>query len=378
MPPNSSEPAHTFASVPTADPPTPGRDSDHTMTDEALKVAKLLIVDDEPRNVRLLELILRRAGYASLKSTTDPRQAVPLFVAYQPDLLVLDLRMPHMDGFAVMEQLAPRILADSYFPILVLTAETAPEVKYRALTEGATDFLQKPFDVTEVLLRIRNLLSTRLLHRRLETQNESLEERVRERTRELDDAQIEILRRLAVAAEYRDDDTGEHTRRVGRLAGWLAETLDLPEAVVELIRRAAPLHDVAKIGIADRVLLKTGRLGQEDFEEMKRHVTIGAQVLTGSRFGLLRLAEEIALFHHERWDGTGYLGLKGEDIPQSGRIVAVADVFDALTHRRPYKDAWTIEQARAEIVGQTGKQFDPQVVAAFVDWLNQQHPVAAP
>lgn len=342
------------------------------MDHEATTSAKLLLVDDEPANVQLLERILRQAGYTALKSTTDSRTVLPLFLDFQPDLLVLDLSMPHLDGFEVLRQLGPRILPDDYFPILVLTGELASDAKHRALAEGAMDFVNKPFDGAEVLLRIRNLLTTRHLHRRLARQNEVLEEKVRERTAELDEAQVEILQRLGLAAEYRDDDTGEHTYRVGRLAALLSQTLGWPPNQVELLRRAAPLHDVGKIGIPDRILLKPGKLSAEEFEEMKAHITIGSQTLSGSRFGLLQLAEEIALTHHERWDGSGYLGLKGEAIPRAGRIVSVADVFDALTHTRPYKEAWPIERARDEILGQAGRQFDPQVVDAFTQVLDRE------
>ncbi len=342
------------------------------MQDDALKKAKLLIVDDDPHTVRLLEGILKQAGYTRLTSTSDARQALPLYLESQPDLLLLDLRMPHLDGFAVMRLLTPRIPAGRYFPILVLTAEIRPKAKHKALREGAHDFLTKPFDVTEVLLRIRNLLTMRFLHRQLEVQNECLEEQVRERTSELVDAQIEILQRLSLAAEYRDDDTGEHTRRVGRVAALLAQSLGWPPDQVELIRCAAPLHDIGKIGISDRVLLKQGELTPEEFVEMKQHIMVGAKTLSGSRSPLLQLAEVIALTHHERWDGTGYMELKGENIPLPGRIVTVADVFDALTHTRPYKQAWPIERARGEIAGQAGRHFDPQVVEAFLQVLERE------
>lgn len=342
------------------------------MRDDALKRAKLLIVDDEPGSVQLLERTLKGAGYTQLLSTSDARQVLPLYLECQPDLLLLDLRMPHLDGFAVMRQLTPRIPVGSFFPILVLTVEVTPETKHRALKEGAHDFLSKPFDTTEVLLRIRNLLTTRFLHRTLEGQNERLEEQVRERTSELVGAQVEILERLSLIAEYRDDASGEHTYRVGRVAALLAQTLGWSPDQVELIRRAAPLHDIGKIGIPDRVLLKPGKLTSEEFVEMKDHIMVGAKTLSGSRSPLLQLAEVIALTHHERWDGTGYMQLKGEDIPLPGRIVTVADVFDALTHTRQYKEAWPIDRARAEIVRVAGVQFDPQVVEAFLRVLERE------
>jgi putative two-component system response regulator len=211
-----------------------------------------------------------------------------------------------------------------------------------------------------VLLRIRNLLQTRFHSLLLESQ-------VRERTEELEKAQIETLQRLAQAAEYRDDDTGLHTRRVGATCGQLAALLGFPPKQVELIIRAAPLHDVGKIGIADGVLLKPGKLTDEEFDIMRKHTIIGATMLSGSGSPWLQLAEEIALSHHERWDGRGYpRKLAGEEIPLIGRIVAVADVFDALTHERPYKTAWPVADAIAEISAQSGKQFDERVVQAFM------------
>jgi putative two-component system response regulator len=329
------------------------------MLDTTLTTARILIVDDQPSNVLLLEGILQEEDYTAYKGITDSRQAQSVYLEYQPDLILLDLQMPYLDGFEVMNQLRAHVSPGAFLPILVLTADITPDAKRQALAEGATDFLTKPFDQTEVLLRIKNLLRTRLLHL-------LLEQKVRERTAELEETQIEILERLALAAEYRDDDTGEHTRRVGQMSAQIAQALGLPEAEVELIRRAAPLHDVGKIGIPDSILLKPGKLTPAEFELMKTHTTLGAKMLSGGQFPLLQLAEEIALSHHERWDGTGYLGLKAESIPIAGRIVTVADVFDALTNERPYKKAWLHTEAIEEIRRQTGRQFDPRVVEAFL------------
>ncbi|MBI3912266.1 MAG: response regulator [Armatimonadetes bacterium] len=336
-----------------------------------LQNARILIVDDQELNVRFLECVLQRAGYRCLKSTTDARAVLPLYAEFQPDLILLDLHMPYLDGFAVMEQLAALIPEGTYLPILVLTADITPEAKQRALRMGAKDFLTKPFDGSEVLLRIGNLVETRFLHRQLQNQNQILEEKVRERTRELEDARMEILERLALAAEYRDDATGQHTRRVGQLSAALARAVGLPEPRAALIGRAAPLHDVGKIGIPDRILLKPDSLTAAEFERMQMHVIIGARILSGSRFPLLRMAEQIALSHHAHWDGTGYPPwMAGELIPLAGRIVAVADVFDVLTHERPYKEAWTEAKAIAEIESQSDRQFDPRVVGAFLRLVN--------
>jgi putative two-component system response regulator len=341
------------------------------MSLEAFQAAKILIVDDEQPNVRLLERLLQNAGYTAVAGTTDAREVVSLYLDFQPDLLLLDLMMPHLDGFQTMEQLSLLIPQGTYFPILVLTADITAQAKQRALAAGAKDFLTKPFDHTEVLLRIRNLIETRLLHLRLQNQNQLLEGTVRERTQELKATHIEVLERLARAAEFRDDDTGQHTQRVGAASARLAQQLGLPDDHVELIRRAAPLHDVGKIGISDTILLKPGRLTPEEFDIMKTHAFIGAALLAGGRSDLVRVAERIAGTHHERWDGSGYpAGLQGEDIPIEGRILAVVDVFDALTHERPYKKAWPVDEAVAEIERQSGKQFDPRVVEAFLRGLD--------
>ena len=317
--------------------------------------------------------MLRKTGYMDLVSTTDPRNAIPLFLEHRPDLILLDLHMPYLDGFGVLEQVAPHIPEGTYLPILVLTADISTEAEQRALTMGAKDFLAKPFDSVEVLLRIKNLLEARFLYLALQQQNEVLEVKVRQRTHELEEAQVEILERLALAAEFRDDATQEHTQRVGEYSARLARRLGLPEAQVELIRRAAPLHDIGKIAVPDSVLLKLGRLTSDEFEVIKSHTQVGARILSGSGHPLLQLAEQIALTHHEHWDGGGYSPtLRGEEIPLVSRIVAVADVFDALTHARPYKKAWPVEEAVAEIERQKGRQFDPRIVDAFVEMLREE------
>src|SRR5579859_1503608 len=332
------------------------------MLDTNLTGAKILIVDDQPSNVLLLEALLQDDDLGVLRSVADSRQVLPAFLDFQPDLVLLDLQMPHPDGFEVMQQLRRCILPEQFLPILVLTANIAPEAKRRALAEGASDFLTKPFDPAEVILRVRNLLHTRYLHLQLQDHNQQLDTKVRERTAELEETQLEILERLALAAEYRDDDTGEHTKRVGRMSAEIAQVLGLSPAEVELIRRAAPLHDVSKIAIPDAILLKPSQLTIEEFEQMKTHTSIGAKMLSGGRFPLLQLAEEIARSHHERWDGSGYMGLVREQIPVAGRIVTVADVFDALNNERPYKKAWSRADAFEEIQRQSGRQFDPRIV----------------
>lgn len=329
--------------------------------------ATILIVDDEAANLEFLRHVLAPEGYAELVELTDAEEALDRFDEISPDLVLLDLMMPGCDGFAFMDRLREHLTEGEYLPVLVATADTAAETRRRALSAGARDFLTKPLSPADVRLRVRNLLETRFLHEALRRTNGMLEQRVGERTRELVEARVEILDRLARAAEFRDDDTGQHTQRVGRVAARLAGLLGWESDRVELLRRAAPLHDVGKIGVPDTILLKDGPLTPEERQIMERHSMIGAEILGGSRVPLLRLAEEIALSHHERWDGLGYpKGLSEERIPPSGRIVAVADVFDSLTHERPYKHAWSVREALAEIEGNAGTQFDPDVVEALL------------
>lgn len=340
-----------------------------------MRRSKILIVDDQSSNISLLRDILHFNGYTAVYSTTNPIEAVTMVETMHPDLILLDLQMPELDGFGVMERVRQLDQSQIFLPILVVSGEYAQEVKQKALASGAKDFLPRPFDAIEIELRIENLLEARHLQLQLKKQNDALEERVQERTIDLEqahlevkEAQIEIISRLAVAGELHDNETGDHTRRVSLIASLIAQNLGLPSERVETLRRAAPLHDVGKIGVPDPVLLKPGSLSESEFELMKTHCRIGAQVLSGGSAELVKMAELIALTHHERWDGKGYpQGLEGEEIPLESRILAVADVFDALTHERPYKEAWTPEAAVAEIKSQSGKQFDPQVVEAFLN-----------
>jgi putative two-component system response regulator len=251
-------------------------------------------------------------------------------------------------------------------PVLVLTASDSRENRNRALACGARDFLAKPFDATEAVLRIHNLLLTGLLLGALRRQNDDLEERVRQRTADLESAQVEILTRLARVGEYYDDDTAEHTRRVASLSGELAAALGLAPQRASLIAHAALLHDVGKIAVPAEIVRKPGPLSAEQWQVMVRHPVEGAKMLGGSRFQVLQQAEEIARTHHERWDGTGYpVGLAGDAIPLAGRIVAAADVFDALTSARPYKPARSYDEAVAEIRRIRGSHLDPVVVDAL-------------
>ena len=342
------------------------------ITSRSFRNARILIVDDEPDNVEVLRRILTRGGFTRIESTSDSREAASLYVRHRPDLILLDLRMPHLDGLGVMAQLN-EIAEATYLPILILSADVTPEARREALSCGAKDFVNKPFHADEILLRIRTQLETRFLYLQIQSQNQLLEVKVRERTRALEEAQIEIIERLATAAEFRDDNTGQHTQRVGQMSALVARQLGMPDSQVSLMRRAAPLHDVGKIGVPDRILMKVGKLTSEEFEIVKTHTTIGARILSGGKFPLLRMAEEIAFSHHERWDGTGYAGIAAHEIPLAGRIVAVTDVFDALTQQRPYKAAWPVLDAIAEIDRQRGYQFDPGVVDAFLRVVEEEH-----
>jgi putative two-component system response regulator len=333
---------------------------------EELRELPILAVDDDETNLLMLRSVLQSAGYAHIATTLDPTLALGMFAQSRPSLVLLDLYMPKMDGFELMERLAPLTSDGGGVPIIVLTADETHEVKRRALAAGARDFLTKPVDPTELLLRVRNQLHVQQLQNRLREQNANLERLVAERTRDVEQARLEILDRLALAAEYRDDQTQEHAWRIGRASALLALELGLPNDEIALIWRAATLHDIGKIGIPDSILLKPGRLTEEEFETIKKHTTIGAEILSGSTSPVLTMAESIALTHHECWHGGGYPhGLVGEDIPLPARLVAVADVFDALTHERPYKQAWPLHEAVAEIVNQSARKFDPNVVAAF-------------
>jgi putative two-component system response regulator len=310
--------------------------------------------------------MLESWGYLNVTTTTKSHEVPELCATIQPDLLLLDLQMPKPNGFELLSLLESLIEGAPRMPALVLTADITTETRQKALSLGASDFLSKPLDPIEVRLRIANLLETRRLELDMLEHNQMLEMRVARRTADLERARIELLERLALAAEYRDDSTHQHAQRVGRTAARLAQKLGMPEDEVDILLRAAPLHDIGKIGVPDAILLKSTPLSEAEFALMKAHTTIGAQLLSGSEFPLLRTAEQIAASHHERWDGAGYpYGLAREQIPLVGRLVAIADVFDALVNERPYKPAWPIDRAVEEIAGLGSTHFDPDAVAAF-------------
>jgi putative two-component system response regulator len=329
-------------------------------------VDRILIADDMADNVWMLQALLTQSGYEHVYATTEPRDVIPMYGELQPDIVLLDVHMPGMDGLTLIRELRRANPDGAFLPIVMLTGDLSSKIKREALEAGASDFISKPFDATEVLLRVRNLLSLRQLHARLRDENLTLEARVKERTDALAASRLEVLERLAMATEARDDLTGEHTRRVGVLAGELAQIIGLSSEQVELIRRAAPVHDIGKIAIPDSVLHKQGALNAAETAVMRTHTTIGASILAGGDNGLVIAAERIAASHHERWDGLGYpFRLKGDAIPIEGRITAVADFFDALTHDRPYRLAVPREFVLLDIERGAGTQFDPVVAAAM-------------
>lgn len=330
------------------------------------ETADILIVDDQRSNVLLLERLLEHDGYTHVTATARSSDVIEIFENTPPDLLLLDLHMPAPDGFEVMALIKPWTEHGTHVPVLILTADASVQTRQRALAVGARDFLTKPLDAIDVSLRIRNLLHVRQLQLELYAENETLESRVRQRTWELDRSRLEAVQKLSLAAEYRDDETRQHTRRVGRLSAALAAALGFEPDMVTVIGEAAPLHDLGKIGIPDTILLKPAKLTDEEFAVMKKHAEIGAQIMSGSPSPLFEIAAEIALSHHERWDGSGYpRGLAGDAIPLSRRIVALADAVDAMSHARPYKKAMPYDEMIAEIDRCAGTHFDPAIVEAF-------------
>lgn len=331
--------------------------------------ARILVVDDEAPNVRLMQKTLGGYGYQNVSVTQDPRDVIGLCSERQFDLLILDLDMPHLNGFQVMQQISSEL--SSIRPaILVLTAQHSREHRIQALEMGARDFVSKPFDRLELLARVRNLIDVQLAQQAMFDQKEILEIKVGERTRELHKTRLQVVQRLGRAAEYRDNETGLHIMRMSNISALLGRKACMSDVECDLLLNASPMHDVGKIGIPDKILLKPGKLSADEWEIMKTHVQIGADILSGSESALMTMAHDIALTHHEKWDGSGYPNaLEGEQIPLVGRIVALADVFDALTSERPYKAAWSVESAIEYIKEQSGKHFDPVLVHAFLSVL---------
>lgn len=339
-------------------------------------MAPILVVDDEPDNLLILSTQLREAGYQAVTAIADPFAAVPIFASGNFDLVLLDIMMPGLDGFATMAQMQAKGPSKNC-PILILTARQDEKTRLRALREGARDFLTKPFLEEELLCRVGNLLAMHLAQRRLAAFNLSLKETVHQRTAQLEErnrqltlSQLEVLNRLALAAEFRDNETGLHVARMSHYAQRIGQALGLNEEESTLLLHSAPMHDIGKVGIPDAILLKPAKLNPDEWQRMKQHPEIGAKILANSNSPLLKASLRVALTHHEHWDGTGYpFGVRGEEIPLFGRITAIADVFDALTSARPYKPAWPVSQAVTSIRAGSGTQFEPRIVAAFIDSL---------
>lgn len=343
-----------------------------------IKSGTILVVDDEPSNVLLLNRMLTANGYSEVLSTTNSLEVLGICTSKKIDLMLLDINMPDLDGFGVLEQM--KTLETATRPvILVLSAQNMQEARQKALDNGARDYVAKPFNVSELLSRVRNLLEMKLLQDRMRNQNQDLEAKVIARTadliaahKHLQETRLQVIQRLGRAAEYRDNETGYHIIRMSKISELLGRSVGLSEDEAYLLLIAAPMHDIGKIGIPDQILLKPGKLNADEWEIMKTHAQIGADMLSGDDSDLLVTAHQIALNHHEKWDGSGYpRGLSGEAIPLMGRIAAVADVFDALTSERPYKKAWPIDDAIRFIKEQSGQHFDPELVNHFLNNLEE-------
>lgn len=349
-------------------------------TETAEARAVVMIVDDEPLNVTVVRKFLQRAGYQRFEEVTDSREAIARIYSQAPDVLLLDLMMPGVSGLEILETLRSDPQMDN-LPVLILTASSNRDTRAEALNLGATDFLSKPVDPVELAPRVRNALLVK-------QRGDWLEHLVQHRTIEVERSRQEVIHCLARAAEFRDNETGRHVIRVGKYTGLIARQLGYNDSDAQQLNLAATLHDVGKIGIPDAILLKPGKLSPDEFEVMKKHsafgkhivspmegddqrtfaghAELGAQIMGECSSPILRLAARIAISHHEKWDGSGYPeGLSGTDIPIEGRIVAVADVFDALSSRRPYKPPFPVERCLEILEEGRGKHFDPQVLDAF-------------
>jgi two-component system response regulator RpfG len=335
-------------------------------------MSKILIVDDQPSSLRILTQYARTLdGVASVIPCDDPNAALNWARENEPDLVLVDYRMPAMNGVDFIVKFR-RLPACADVPLIVVTASHDRIVKCWALEAGAWDFLIKPVDRLEFRARSRNLLMLRQQQQIIKQKASRLEKRVDQATREIRTREYETLLRLAKAGEYRDEETGNHVMRMARYSRLVAQTLGLPRQECETIEVAAPMHDIGKIGIPDEILLKPDKLSEREFEAMKTHTLIGYEILKGSPSRFLQRGAEIALGHHERFDGTGYPhGISGAAIPLAARIVAVADVFDALTSERSYKSAWSLADAFDYLREQAGNHFDPGCVASFLRNANE-------
>ncbi|WP_394127490.1 HD domain-containing phosphohydrolase [Vibrio hepatarius] len=323
----------------------------------------VLVVDDIPDNIHTLSGVL--SDDYRIKAATSGAKAIQIANSKpQPHLILLDIMMPEMDGYEVCSQLKSNPMTAD-IPIIFVTAKAEVVDEQKGFEMGAVDYITKPISPPIVQARVKT-------HIALYDQNLSLANQVRERTAQLESSRLEVIQRLGRAAEYKDNETGMHVIRMSHYSKILAQQLDVSERWIELVFQASPMHDIGKIGIPDAVLRKPGKLDKDEWEVMQTHVQIGADIIDNGDSLLLQMAQEIALYHHEKWDGSGYPhGLKGEEIPLSARIVAIADVFDALTSERPYKKAWPTEKAIALLEEEAGAHFDPNLVPIFINQLDQ-------
>lgn len=329
------------------------------------EIATIVLVDDDVLALEMLRDLVSSIPGTAVRAFGRPEEALEWCRAHQPDVVITDHVMPGLTGLELIRSLrAGPDTAD--VPVMMITATEDRGLRFRALESGASDVLGKPLDGAEVLARTRNMLAIRRGQRLLAERSQLLETEVRRATAEIVAREQETILRLSRAAEYRDWETGTHIVRVAWYARITARELGLSEAEQELLFRAAPMHDVGKIGVPDDILLKPGALDPAEFEIMKQHTVIGYRILGGSSSELLRVAADVALTHHERWDGAGYPDQRRDTgIPLCGRIVAVADSYDALTSRRPYKSSWPAELAWQFLATNAGTRFDPDCVAAF-------------
>ncbi|MEY3219879.1 MAG: hypothetical protein RIT27_1236 [Pseudomonadota bacterium] len=328
----------------------------------------LLIVDDVPANLRVLVSYLKNFNF-KVRVAQDGVDALEQVNIAEPDLILLDVMMPKLNGLEVCRRLKSDPKTKE-IPVIFMSALDDTFDKVAGFEAGSVDYITKPFQHEEVLARITTHLTIRNLQAEIKKQNASLEQRVQERTKELEETRLQIIRSLGKAAEYRDNETGMHVVRIAQYVNVLTTALHLAPAQIDIMVSAAPMHDVGKIGIPDHILLKRGRLLPDEWEIMKTHTLIGEKILSGNSSELLQTAASLARSHHERWDGSGYPdALKGEEIPLVARIVAICDVFDALLSRRPYKEPWTAQATIDYIIEESGKHFDPNIIKIFEEKL---------
>jgi len=330
----------------------------------------VVIIDDAPLNLVLMEKLVSHQTDCISTSFSDPYEGLRWCLEHEPDLIIVDYMMPGLNGLELIRSVRERHDRDDV-PILMVTANHERATRYGALSAGANDFLTKPIDKYDFEPRVHNMLQLRRAHLDTRERAETLAREVRHATAEICLRERETIVRLARAAEFRDPETGAHIQRMARYSALIAERLGMTSSQVSNILLAAPMHDVGKLGIPDHILLKPGRLSPEERTIMMRHATIGHDILKDSASPVVQLGASIALSHHEKFDGSGYPnGLSGDDIPVEGRIVAVADVFDAITSVRPYKDSWPLEDAFGFLRDGRGKHFDPACIDVFFDSID--------